>query len=146
MASPELQSKELAECLRAHERTKLLRFITCGSVDDGKSTLIGRLLYESGLLFEDQLRTLEVDSRDVGTQGEDLDFALLMDGLQAEREQKITIDVAYRYFQTERRAFILADTLLARHRRGRSVSAVRQDDGIGHRGPATPFSAPQGGT
>lgn len=110
MASPELQSKELAECLRAHERKKLLRFITCGSVDDGKSTLIGRLRYESGLLFEDQLRTLEIDSRDVGTQGEDLDLALLLDGLQAEREQKITIDVAYRYFQTERRAFILADT------------------------------------
>src|SRR5205823_739171 len=96
--------------LRSHEQKGLLRFITCGSVDDGKSTLIGRLLYESGLLFEDQLRALEADSRNVGTQGEDLDFALLLDGLQAEREQGITIDVAHRYFQTRRRKFIVADT------------------------------------
>jgi bifunctional enzyme CysN/CysC len=88
----------------------MLRFITCGSVDDGKSTLIGRLLYEAELLFEDQLVTLESDSKAVGTQGGELDFALLLDGLEAEREQGITIDVAYRYFETERRKFIVADT------------------------------------
>ncbi|VWC07996.1 sulfate adenylyltransferase subunit CysN [Burkholderia metallica] len=88
----------------------LLRFITCGSVDDGKSTLIGRLLYESNLLFDDQLTQLEADSRKVGTQGGELDFALLVDGLSAEREQGITIDVAYRFFATARRKFIVADT------------------------------------
>ena len=88
----------------------MLRFITCGSVDDGKSTLIGRLLYESQMLFEDQLDALEADSKRVGTQGGDLDFALLLDGLSAEREQGITIDVAYRYFSTDRRKFIVADT------------------------------------
>ena len=88
----------------------MLRFITCGSVDDGKSTLIGRLLYESQLLFEDQLAALAADSKRVGTQGDDLDFALLLDGLTAEREQGITIDVAYRYFATDRRKFIVADT------------------------------------
>ena len=88
----------------------LLRFITCGSVDDGKSTLIGRLLYESQLVFEDHLAALEADSKKVGTQGGDLDFALLVDGLAAEREQGITIDVAYRFFSTERRKFIVADT------------------------------------
>ncbi|MGH7825946.1 MAG: sulfate adenylyltransferase subunit CysN, partial [Candidatus Binatia bacterium] len=87
-----------------------LRFITCGSVDDGKSTLIGRLLYETKLIFEDQLETLEADSKRFGTQGERLDFALLVDGLQAEREQGITIDVAYRFFATPRRRFIVADT------------------------------------
>jgi bifunctional enzyme CysN/CysC len=88
----------------------LLRFITCGSVDDGKSTLIGRLLYESRQLFDDQLATLEIDSKRDGTQGDELDFALLVDGLSAEREQGITIDVAYRFFATERRKFIVADT------------------------------------
>jgi len=88
----------------------VLRFITCGSVDDGKSTLIGRLLYETKLIFEDQLEALEVDSKKYGTQGDNLDFALLVDGLQAEREQGITIDVAYRYFATLRRRFIVADT------------------------------------
>ncbi|RQS45835.1 sulfate adenylyltransferase subunit CysN [Burkholderia sp. Bp8986] len=88
----------------------LLRFITCGSVDDGKSTLIGRLLYESNLLFDDQLTQLEADSKKVGTQGGELDFALLVDGLSAEREQGITIDVAYRFFSTARRKFIVADT------------------------------------
>ena len=87
-----------------------MRFITCGSVDDGKSTLIGRLLYESQVLFEDQLAALETDSKKVGTQGDELDFALLLDGLSAEREQGITIDVAYRYFSTDRRKFIVADT------------------------------------
>jgi bifunctional enzyme CysN/CysC len=88
----------------------MLRFITCGSVDDGKSTLIGRLLYEANMLLEDQLEALAVDSRKVGTQGGDLDFALLLDGLIAEREQGITIDVAYRYFSTDKRKFIVADT------------------------------------
>src|SRR5438132_7756509 len=87
-----------------------LRFITCGSVDDGKSTLIGRLLYESKLIFEDQLEALKADSKKFGTQGERLDFALLVDGLQAEREQGITIDVAYRFFATTKRRFIVADT------------------------------------
>ena len=96
--------------LHAHQHKGLLRFITCGSVDDGKSTLIGRLLFESQLLFEDHLATLHADSRKWGTQGEALDFALLVDGLAAEREQGITIDVAYRFFSTERRKFIVADT------------------------------------
>jgi bifunctional enzyme CysN/CysC len=96
--------------LKSHERKSLLRFITCGSVDDGKSTLIGRLLYESKVLFEDQIAALVGESKRFGTQGDDLDFALLVDGLAAEREQGITIDVAYRYFSTERRKFIVADT------------------------------------
>jgi bifunctional enzyme CysN/CysC len=96
--------------LDAHERKSMLRFITCGSVDDGKSTLIGRLLYESKLIFEDHLTALEADSRTIGTQGGELDFALLVDGLAAEREQGITIDVAYRFFSTEARKFIVADT------------------------------------
>ena len=88
----------------------LLRFITCGSVDDGKSTLIGRMLYEAQSLFEDQIASLESDSKKMGTQGDQIDFALLVDGLAAEREQGITIDVAYRYFNTDRRKFIVADT------------------------------------
>src|SRR6202161_1062797 len=96
--------------LALHERKTMLRFITCGSVDDGKSTLIGRLLYDAKLVFEDQLAALEADSKRVGTQGGDLDFALLVDGLSAEREQGITIDVAYRFFATEKRKFIVADT------------------------------------
>ena len=96
--------------LRLHEHKSMLRFITCGSVDDGKSTLIGRLLYDSKLVFEDHLAALEFDSKKVGTQGGDLDFALLVDGLAAEREQGITIDVAYRFFSTEQRKFIVADT------------------------------------
>ena len=99
----------IAAYLRQHETKPLLRFITCGSVDDGKSTLIGRLLYESKRLFDDQLAALEADSRRHGTQGERIDYALLLDGLAAEREQGITIDVAYRYFDTERRKFIVAD-------------------------------------
>ena len=96
--------------LKSHETKSLLRFITCGSVDDGKSTLIGRLLYDSKMIFEDQLAALESDSKRVGTQGQDIDFALLVDGLAAEREQGITIDVAYRFFSTDRRKFIVADT------------------------------------
>ncbi len=96
--------------LHAHEHKSLLRFITCGSVDDGKSTLIGRLLYDSKMIFEDQLAALEADSKKVGTQGGELDFALLVDGLAAEREQGITIDVAYRFFSTDKRKFIVADT------------------------------------
>jgi bifunctional enzyme CysN/CysC len=106
----DLLTTDIEAYLDAHERKSLLRFITCGSVDDGKSTLIGRLLYESKLVFEDHLAALEADSKKVGTQGGDLDFALLLDGLEAEREQGITIDVAYRFFSTERRKFIVADT------------------------------------
>ncbi|MCC5641360.1 sulfate adenylyltransferase subunit CysN, partial [Nostoc sp. CHAB 5844] len=96
--------------LQQHQNKGLLRFITCGSVDDGKSTLIGRLLYDSKMIFEDQLAALEADSARVGTQGREIDFALLVDGLAAEREQGITIDVAYRFFATEKRKFIVADT------------------------------------
>jgi bifunctional enzyme CysN/CysC len=106
----DLLSSDIDAYLHAHEHKDLLRFITCGSVDDGKSTLIGRLLYESKMVFDDQLAALEQDSRAVGTQGGDLDFALLVDGLAAEREQGITIDVAYRFFATDRRKFIVADT------------------------------------
>jgi bifunctional enzyme CysN/CysC len=95
--------------LDVHPHKSLLRFITCGSVDDGKSTLIGRLLYDSKMIFEDQLAALEADSKRVGTQGQEIDFALLVDGLAAEREQGITIDVAYRFFATEKRKFIVAD-------------------------------------
>jgi bifunctional enzyme CysN/CysC len=107
MESPDA---DLEAYLRSQERKDLLRFITCGSVDDGKSTLIGRLLYESKMIFEDQLAALAADSRTMGTRGGDLDFALLVDGLSAEREQGITIDVAYRFFATEKRKFIVADT------------------------------------
>ncbi|WP_152223024.1 sulfate adenylyltransferase subunit CysN [Pseudomonas sp. SCB32] len=101
---------DLGAYLAQQQHKQLLRFITCGSVDDGKSTLIGRLLYESKVLFEDQLGQLEADSKKLGTQGEELDFALLVDGLAAEREQGITIDVAYRFFATDKRKFIVADT------------------------------------
>ncbi|HEY4942174.1 MAG TPA: sulfate adenylyltransferase subunit CysN [Rhizomicrobium sp.] len=101
---------DLAKFLAAQEKKSLLRFLTCGSVDDGKSTLIGRLLYDSKLLFEDHLATLEKDSKKHGTTGGDIDFALLVDGLEAEREQGITIDVAYRFFATDQRKFIVADT------------------------------------
>ena len=106
----DLIASDIEEYLTQHERKSLLRFITCGSVDDGKSTLIGRLLYESKMLFEDQLAAAEADSKKWGTQGGDIDFALLVDGLAAEREQGITIDVAYRFFSTDRRKFIVADT------------------------------------
>jgi bifunctional enzyme CysN/CysC len=106
----DLISADINSYLKQHEHKSLLRFITCGSVDDGKSTLIGRLLYDSKMIFEDQLAALEADSKRVGTQGENIDFALLVDGLAAEREQGITIDVAYRYFATEHRKFIVADT------------------------------------
>ena len=102
-------SLDIAAYLKQHEAKPRLRFITCGSVDDGKSTLIGRLLYESKNLFDDQLSSLERDSRRHGTQGEAIDYALLLDGLDAEREQGITIDVAYRYFSTDARSFIVAD-------------------------------------
>lgn len=103
-------SDDIAEYLHAHENKGLLRFITCGSVDDGKSTLIGRLLYDSKLIYDDQLAALENDTKKHGTQGDKIDFALLVDGLAAEREQGITIDVAYRFFSTDRRKFIVADT------------------------------------
>src|SRR6266446_8056080 len=106
----DLIATDINQYLKSHEHKSLLRFITCGSVDDGKSTLIGRLLYDSKIIFEDQLAALEADSKRVGTQGQNIDFALLVDGLAAEREQGITIDVAYRYFATEKRKFIVADT------------------------------------
>jgi bifunctional enzyme CysN/CysC len=106
----ELIAKDIDAYLDQHQHKTMLRFITCGSVDDGKSTLIGRLLYDSKMIFEDQLAALEDDSKRVGTQGQEIDFALLVDGLAAEREQGITIDVAYRFFGTEKRKFIVADT------------------------------------
>jgi bifunctional enzyme CysN/CysC len=106
----DLIGQDIDAYLTAHQSKSLLRFITCGSVDDGKSTLIGRLLYDSKMIFEDQLAQLEADSKRVGTQGQNIDFALLVDGLTAEREQGITIDVAYRFFATDRRKFIVADT------------------------------------
>jgi len=106
----ELIEKDILAYLKSQEEKSLLRFITCGSVDDGKSTLIGRLLWDSKMVFEDQLAALEADSKKVGTQGGAIDYALLLDGLQAEREQGITIDVAYRYFSTDKRKFIVADT------------------------------------
>ena len=105
----DLIASDIDAYLDVHQHKSLLRFITCGSVDDGKSTLIGRLLYDSKMIFEDQLATLESDSKRMGTQGQDIDFALLVDGLAAEREQGITIDVAYRFFATEKRKFIVAD-------------------------------------
>ncbi len=106
----DLIETDILAYLKSQEEKDLLRFITCGSVDDGKSTLIGRLLYDSKLIFEDQLAAVSADSRKVGTQGDSIDLALLVDGLQAEREQGITIDVAYRFFSTDRRKFIVADT------------------------------------
>ena len=105
----DLIASDIESYLNVHQHKSLLRFITCGSVDDGKSTLIGRLLYDSKMIFEDQLAALESDSKRMGTQGQDIDFALLVDGLAAEREQGITIDVAYRFFATEKRKFIVAD-------------------------------------
>jgi bifunctional enzyme CysN/CysC len=106
----DLIASDINAYLAQHQHKSLLRFITCGSVDDGKSTLIGRLLYDTKLIFEDQMAALESDSKKVGTTGDGLDFALLVDGLAAEREQGITIDVAYRYFTTDKRKFIVADT------------------------------------
>ena len=108
-ASPLIEQDILAY-LQQHENKELLRFITCGSVDDGKSTLIGRLLHDSKMIFEDQLAAITEDSKKSGTQGDEVDLALLVDGLQSEREQGITIDVAYRYFSTDKRKFIIADT------------------------------------
>jgi len=110
MAVSDLISEDIEAYLHQHQHKSMLRFLTCGSVDDGKSTLIGRLLYDSKMIFEDQLAALEADSKKVGTQGGDIDFALLVDGLAAEREQGITIDVAYRFFSTDKRKFIVADT------------------------------------
>lgn len=109
-ATNKLIEQDIEAYLKQHENKELLRFITCGSVDDGKSTLIGRLLYDTKMVFEDQLTSLSQDSKVHGTQGDKMDLALLVDGLQAEREQGITIDVAYRFFATEKRKFIVADT------------------------------------
>ncbi|OFA30981.1 sulfate adenylyltransferase subunit CysN [Glaciecola punicea] len=106
----ELLRSDINEYLAVHERKDLMRFLTCGSVDDGKSTLIGRLLHDSKMIYEDQLAAITKDSKKVGTTGEKVDLALLVDGLQSEREQGITIDVAYRYFSTDKRKFIIADT------------------------------------
>ncbi|MRI34094.1 sulfate adenylyltransferase subunit CysN [Endozoicomonas sp. OPT23] len=106
----DLIASDIQEYLRRHEQKEILRFLTCGSVDDGKSTLIGRLLHDTSMIAEDQLAAIENDSKRVGTQGEKIDLALLVDGLAAEREQGITIDVAYRYFSTESRKYIIADT------------------------------------
>jgi bifunctional enzyme CysN/CysC len=106
----DLTADNIADYLAEQSAKDMLRFITCGSVDDGKSTLIGRLLFESRLIFDDQLAALEADSKRMGTQGQNIDFALLVDGLAAEREQGITIDVAYRAFTTPKRKFIVADT------------------------------------
>ena len=105
-----LIATDIQEYLAQHERKELLRFITCGSVDDGKSTLIGRLLYESKMIYEDQLAAIQKDTQRFGTTSGDLDLALLTDGLEDERQQGITIDVAYRYFSTDKRKFIIADT------------------------------------
>ena len=110
MSEQDLLKSDITAYLARQAEKDTLRFITCGSVDDGKSTLIGRLLYESKLIFDDQLAVLDADSRKFGTQDGKFDFALLVDGLAAEREQGITIDVAYRYFTTDRRKFIVADT------------------------------------
>ena len=110
MKEPEAVAASVREYLAEQEQKSMLRFLTCGSVDDGKSTLIGRLLYDTKLIFEDQLATLERDSKKHGTAGDEIDFALLVDGLEAEREQGITIDVAYRFFATPKRKFIVADT------------------------------------
>ncbi|MFI4921700.1 MAG: sulfate adenylyltransferase subunit 1, partial [Gammaproteobacteria bacterium] len=106
----ELVRSDIEAYLRLYQEKELLRFITCGSVDDGKSTLIGRLLYDTDMIFDDQMQALEKDSRKHGTTGGEVDLALLVDGLQSEREQGITIDVAYRYFATDKRKFIIADT------------------------------------
>ena len=105
----ELIATDIDAYLAEHENKDLLRFLTCGSVDDGKSTLIGRLLHDSHMVYEDQLAALHKDSASIGNAGEHLDLALLTDGLKAEREQGITIDVAYRYFSTAKRKFIIAD-------------------------------------
>ena len=123
-------ASDIANWLKAQDRKELLRFITCGSVDDGKSTLIGRLLYDTKQIFDDQLSALEADSRRHGTQGEKIDFALLVDGLSAEREQGITIDVAYRFFSSARRKFIVAEMLVTTtsERQGR---AIDRDAGAG---------------
>ena len=106
----ELIGTDIDAYLEQHERKELLRMLTCGSVDDGKSTLIGRLLHDSKMIYEDHLAAIKSDSAKVGTTGDEVDLALLVDGLQAEREQGITIDVAYRYFSTAKRKFIIADT------------------------------------
>ncbi|HEY0801142.1 MAG TPA: GTP-binding protein, partial [Steroidobacteraceae bacterium] len=106
----DLIAEDIDAYLLRHQHKSLLRFMTCGSVDDGKSTLIGRLLYDSKMIFDDQLAALAAESKRVGTQGQNIDFALLVDGLAAEREQGITIDVAYRFFATDKRKFIVADT------------------------------------
>src|SRR3546814_19198453 len=134
---------DIEEYLRVHEHKSLLRFITCGSVDDGKSTLIGRLLYESKMIFEDQLAALEADSKKLGAQGEEIDFALLVDGLAAEREQGTTIDVAYRFFSPAKRKLFVADTLGHKQKPRNLVSGASTPDLVAtlpdsHTGVPTP--------
>ena len=107
--TPNLLETDIEGYLKQHENKDLLRFLTCGNVDDGKSTLIGRLLHDSKLIFEDQLASIKKDSQKFNTTNQEFDLALLVDGLQSEREQGITIDVAYRYFSTDKRKFIIAD-------------------------------------
>src|SRR5215210_1723005 len=109
MQAVDLSQEDIHTYLARHQKKELLRFLTCGSVDDGKSTLIGRLLHDSKQIYDDHLQTLERDSKKVGSAGQAIDFSLLLDGLKAEREQGITIDVAYRYFSTPKRKFIIAD-------------------------------------
>ena len=119
--SLEQSQAKIDDYLAAQSQLDLLRFITCGSVDDGKSTLIGRMLYEAQLIFEDQVTALQTDSKKMGTQGGDIDFALLVDGLAAEREQGITIDVAYRFFNTDKR--------MAPRLRENALTGIHQDNG-----------------
>ncbi len=139
LARESLIATDIDAYLALHEHKSMLRFITCGSVDDGKSTLIGRLLYESHLVFDDHLAALEADSRQVGTQGGDLDFALLVDGLAAEREQGITIDVAYRFFATEAR-----EVHRGRHPGPRAVHPEHGDRGLDRRCRRHPHRRPEG--
>ena len=126
-----LIAEDIDAYLAQHQQKSLLRFITCGSVDDGKSTLIGRLLYDSKMIFEDQLAALEADSKRVGTQGQEIDFALLVDGLAAEREQGITIDVAYRFFHRQKSVNSLSPT-------PRGMSNIRATWSRAHRPPTLP--------
>ena len=140
----DLIAQDIHAYLKSQEEKDLLRFITCGSVDDGKSTLIGRLLFDSKLIFEDQLAAVTADSKKVGTQGGEIDLALLVDGLQAEREQGITIDVAYRFFSTDKRKFIVADTPGIEDRRGIGAAVAAGHDHDARRLALEPEAAIEG--
>src|SRR4051794_23710896 len=135
MQTVDLGKEDIHTYLARHQRKELLRFLTCGSVDDGKSTLIGRLLHDTKMIYEDQLAAVKRDSEKVGTTGAgEIDLALLTDGLKAEREQGITIDVAYRYFSTDRRKFIIADTP-GHEQYTRNMATGRARGGRGRAGP-----------